>query len=335
MQQDTIEYHRSRVGFQFRDMSSVPLNLVCNAITEYRKTSTERRPESSALWFYLHNHACGVLMAKYPRSCPLGSFNGIMEDYHTFLCEEAVQMFYYLLVICARESRHIRSDTDFAGLATYHSQALVDFTKSLSGSGPLAAVSTFLKSSHPDTTIGEYANFLVSAFSKGKWSGGYGGKAWAEVAKALCSFVTGEHSAEMMVDTAFTLSHNNGPIFNKGIFYAGYDLYDIMTILDVQRSGQIPKFILDHTGCSITASMVAKAKELCPTFEGLSTDFSGYVDWFKVEELGAVQSYGAYKKKQEEKYGLPSWYKEPVPVEYFTIPKILKLVKNPPKRSTT
>ena len=61
----------------------------------------------------------------------------------------------------------------------------------------------------------------------------------------LVRFVSGEFSAEMMLDTVWTLAHNGGPIFNKGQFYAC--TANALRILDVQRSGQIPEAVLfDH-----------------------------------------------------------------------------------------
>jgi len=38
--------------------------------------------------------------------------------------------------------------------------------------------------------------------------------------------------------------------------------------------------------------------------------FTGYVDWFAVEELGAMHKYPAKKKAQIEKYGVPEKHAE-------------------------
>src|SRR5208283_4005185 len=94
--------------------------------------------------------------------------------------------------------------------------------------------------------IGTFCKGLAWQFYKCKWAGGYGGKKWGVVTDCLARFVTGEFSAEMMLDTVWTLAHNGGPIFNKGQFYACYG-HTLYRILDVQRSGQIPEAVLfDH-----------------------------------------------------------------------------------------
>jgi hypothetical protein len=46
---------------------------------------------------------------------------------------------------------------------------------------------------------------LSLIFNKGKWQGGYGGKAWGSIADCLLALVTGEYSPEMFCDLAFAL----------------------------------------------------------------------------------------------------------------------------------
>ena len=66
--------------------------------------------------------------------------------------------------------------------------------------------------------------------------------------------LTGTTSMEMLVDTGYTLAHNGGPIFNKGMMYTHYDSH-FLTILDLQRAGQMLDLltgtnlhVLSHTG---------------------------------------------------------------------------------------
>ena len=92
-------------------------------------------------------------------------------------------------------------------------------------------------------TIGKFCEALAWQFYHCKWAGGYGGKKWGVVTDCLVRFVKGEFSAEMMMDTVWTLSHNSGPIFNKGQFYGMYG-HNLYRILDVQRSGQVPEAVL-------------------------------------------------------------------------------------------
>ena len=52
-------------------------------------------------------------------------------------------------------------------------------------------------------------------FYNGKWSSGFGGKAWGNVADVLLSHLNGDMSATLFVDQALALEHNNGCVFNK------------------------------------------------------------------------------------------------------------------------
>ena len=120
---------------------------------------------------------------------------------------------------------------------------------------------------------------------------------------SLASFVKGEFTAEMMLDTVWTLSHNNGPIFNKSVFYAHYDAANLLRILDVQRSGQVPEAILhdkvigDYSESALMLWMIQLSERF--------PEIGAYVDWFKVEALGGLGSYVAGKNEQAKLYGVP------------------------------
>ena len=175
-------------------------------------------------------------------------------------------------------------------------------------------------------------------FYNSKWSKGYGGKAWGRVADCLVKFVAGEFTAEMMLDTNWALAHNNGPIFNKGIFYQ-YHTPMLKKILDIQRSGQIPEAIIEdngHVSEYVTPEIFDHASWLKTRFPASIGD---YVDWYKVEHLGAVQSYTSDKIEQSKKYGLspfadPQNKKKPQKIEnekvdksYFEIMPGIKVKK--------
>lgn len=262
-------------------------------------------PERDAIEFYLKNHAVAVLHQRFGPEAELPSeVASVMNDYHAMLAVKSVRMFYYLLLICTRESRHEKSDYSsnlWVGLRGTYGEAMTSFHKTIKGSGSSGAVSKFRK--HPPTvTLKDYTSFLTDVFFNGKYSGGYGGPAWGEVAKVIRDFVHGTLSAEMMMDTAFTLAHNNGPIFNKGMLYHGYT-QEIYKILDVQRSGQIPQYV-ESTSSSIVDDRVKKTHASLKAIIGY--EFGGYVDWFKVEALGAMKSYPAEKAQQVATHGKPT-----------------------------
>jgi hypothetical protein len=96
----------------------------------------------------------------------------------------------------------------------------------------------------------------------------------------------------MMVDTVWTLSHNNGPIFNKGQFYCHYNAALLVRILDVQRSGQVPEAILYDP--AIKSFLVP---ELTDIMKAAHAEFAGKIgpclDWLRVEALGSKMKYPA------------------------------------------
>ena len=60
--------------------------------------------------------------------------------------------------------------------------------------------------------------------------GGYGGPRWANIAKTLRRYVTGEYTPVMFIDTCWGLQHNGGSYFNKAWTTTG-----IANILDANQ----------------------------------------------------------------------------------------------------
>jgi hypothetical protein len=135
----------------------------------------------------------------------------------------------------------------------------------------------------PEMPIGQYTKTLAYGFHKGHYAGSYGGKPWGDTTDALVSMLHGTTSMEQLVDTGYTLAHNGGPIFDKGMMYAHYDAH-LITVLDVQRSGQMLDLMMETNTLSVkkTPEAVAAA-ELIKAH--LPKAFKGYVDWKLVDEL--------------------------------------------------
>jgi hypothetical protein len=300
---NTLAFHQSRVLTTHRNMSKVPLKDVAPRLTKALSSMGQTTsPENEALWFYGMNHGMALISAEYAPYEPLPpDVLAFVEAYHSSLADKAVRAFFYLLVICARESRHNNSKGAAltAELQPKYGPHIAMFHSKVSG-GEMEAVS-WLKNASNGGTIGQMAESLSHVFYKCKWSGGFGGKAWGKVADCLARFVRGEFSAEMMLDTIWTLCHNNGPIFNKGHLYAHHG-GALIKLLDVQRSGQIPEAIKEgifpgHVEDDLKVWM----DRLYKMFPGKLGD---YVDWYVVEALGSNQKYAKEKAAQQAKYGL-------------------------------
>lgn len=324
LNQDTLAYQVGmRPALQHRDMSAVPLGPVMASVksllaqTNIYSVASANPPESEdlkgipekdAVLFYLLNHAVTLVRQRCHVYEPLGKYLPIVEQYHVELAARASRMFAYLLLICTRESRHDNCDKSgsvYQDLGAKYGSEIINFHKSLKGNSSLG-VAGMLQDKPPVTTLGKYTSFLSDIFYQGKYKSGYGGPAWGAVADVLRDFAHGKLTAEMMMDTSFTLCHNNGPIFNKGMLFVSYGP-EIYKILDVQRSGQIPQLVADNQTPISKDSKVTKVWAEC--FKLLGPEFDGHVDWFLVEELGALKSYPDQKTKQIAKHGYPSKFK--------------------------
>jgi hypothetical protein len=140
-------------------------------------------------------------------------------------------------------------------------------------------------------------------FYNGVFSPGFGGRAWGAIADCLVSFVDGTYSPEVMLDVVWTLCHNNGAIFNKGMFYESYT-NTLYRILDIQRSGQIIEACLSDKDCQAYAGLNLGSM-ICDFMDRYPGEFGTYVNWFVVEAHGALHGpYNHEKNHQIKKYGL-------------------------------
>jgi hypothetical protein len=298
---NTLAYQlKARPATIKRDISNVPMAVAMAQLNAFKAadTAATTKPEVDALTFYMLNHAVALTRARFDPEEPLGGHLAILEDYHSVLAPKIARMAYYLLLICARENRHLHNKEKLAPeISQQFSPAAADFMTKVPDE-PNAAVSQIC-SNPPNCTIGQYVGALSYAFYNGSWSSAYGGKKWGVISDTLLKLIKGEWTPEMMMDTAFTLAHNTAPIFNKGMLYAHNGSY-LLRILDVQRSGQIPQMIAskDHAVKSYITPQLAALHDKLATI--LGDEFRGHVDWFKVEALGAQ---GNYKKDQQAQAG--------------------------------
>lgn len=291
--------HKNRAFWVARDVSNAPLKDVVQRLTE-AELGSKQNADSEAVSFYLLNHYLGTLKTELGLDGTLSTEDAdFMDKYFSWNNEIAVRMFYYVLMICTRECRHIHYlDNHDKKLKELGGQNLVNFMELIHDTGSNNAAN-YLKTDAPKMDLGRYTEALEYLFFHGNFSGGYGGHKWGEVAKVLRQFVYGEFSAELFVDLSFALCHNNGPIFNKGMYYTGYSS-GFIKILDIQRAGQIPMifksgFMLegDHDKCNkIWGHLPAKFKNSIPN----------YIDWYAVDKDG-IKSY-MNEKSQQAKNGL-------------------------------
>lgn len=316
LKKDTLAYQLGiRPAFQKLDFSHAHLPTVAHNIVKYRALSNiypagmpslgyvtqeapKGHPEVDALVFYMQNHAVSLVRQRVHPLQPLGKYLPIVQAHAREIAVRSSRMFFYLLLICTRESRHDHSYNGFPGCHDFH-PAIRQFHMTLKPKGSTGSAEA-LQTNAPSVPLGEYTKYLKTCFYKGSFSSGFGGKAWGKVADVLDDFVHGRLTAELMMDTAFTLCHNNGPIFNKGMLFEAHS-NDIYHILDVQRSGQIPQLV-DQCGVAQAKKGIVKALwARCHSV--LGSEFEGSVDYYKVEELGSLHKYPTQKDAQDLKNG--------------------------------
>jgi hypothetical protein len=296
-----------------RDLSKVPISSVASAIREFANVykAPNTKPETEAIMFYLANHAMKELAFRFDMEEPLPDWAvHIADEYHRCSAKIAARAFYYMLLITAREARHNGSK---------HSSDWKQKVKSQFGEGPMMALLHY--PDHNDVNavtdvfdkyastapLGDVCRSIVFTHYEGSFHGGYGGPKWGNVSDCMTAFATGQSTAEVMLDTVWTLVHNGGPIFNKGMLYGCYDGDALQQVLDVQRAGMMPRLVLAPTGNGLVSAEkfvndgAKKFAQAVAEKLGDSSDFrSEPVDWKQVKALGAVGSYSYLIKALED-----------------------------------
>jgi hypothetical protein len=303
---NTLSYYSSTPQTRLFDVSHINTrNFAINCKRYYDDVEfgngDQAHPDRDALEFYALNHLSSLVRSKFTMHEQLPDWaQQVMAAYQNCLRAQGQRMLNYMMLITTRESRHTQKKDDLYSWAILNEKFGVevsDFARAINDSTPgqKGAVTHFHENA-PDAPLGAYCDHMVYSFFQGGFNGGYGGKPWGKIAETLTSFIKGKTSLEMMVDTAWTLAHNNGPMFNKGMLYHMYT-NDIYKILDVQRSGQIPELVLSGKvnvmWCVGVKALVEKVVGLFPN------EFGTEVDWYKVEALGSLKKYPQEKNQQK------------------------------------
>jgi hypothetical protein len=286
-----------------RDLSMVPIQSVASSIRKFHAAEGEEAaPETEAIMFYLANHAMKELQFRFDPMEPLPEWAlAVCDEYHRVSSKIAARAFYYMLLITAREARHNHNKND----ASWKQKVIGQF-----GNGPMMALLHYPDDEDVDevtevfdtyangSSLGDICRSIVFTHYEGSFGGGYGGPKWGNVSDCMTAFVTGQSTAEVMLDTVWTLVHNGGPIFNKSMLYSCYDGLALQQVLDIQRAGQIPRLVLAPHGKNlvraekfVNAGAKQFAQMVADNLTGQSDFVAEHVDFKQVKELGAVGHY--------------------------------------------
>lgn len=281
------------------DLSKVSVKTIMKRYPDFKQGLTVElsRPEHEALWFYMMNHAVAIVRQRVGLDAPLNKYESLVESYYNDMQTPALRMFFYLLIICVREVRHCPHDNPVISRNTDPQKRIVNkFILSIRSTEPESAIRQF-KDKTPNVPIGTFCDQLCDIFFQPCWSKAYGGRSWGQVTSCLRDFIYGRISAEVLLDTAWTLAHNGGPIFNKGELYSSFT--NLERILDVQASGQIPQYVgVMAEGTS------AELKQLhCTIVEVIGEEFEGAVDDSKVGHTGYMTAINKdHEKNKSDHY---------------------------------
>lgn len=245
MSRTTLRHHlETRPLCLKRDKSEVPSQLVAlsleAACPHAKKPGPHRFPESEALEFYFTNHVVGLIRARRAMDEILkpGEVD-FLDMYHRINNRNLLNAFHYVTLIIHREMRHFSGP--LTGLVLPGS--IHDYLDEIRNEGGEVEASKRFGKNPPSCSFGELVTAITQVYNHGYWaSSSYGGKAWGSVANALRLFVNGSYTGEMFLDTVWTLCHNNGPIFNKGMVYKNHTSV-LLRILDFQAAGKIPQML--------------------------------------------------------------------------------------------
>ena len=277
-----------------------------------------------ALEFYLCQEIMAEVEARYTRFelLPAG-VSQLANNCVDTMSLLAIRVFWYLLFITHRESRHakpsslnkeflnlidnpVTDDPEFLEIVDYMFAATNKISSDSFASGYATLAHGF--------KIGLYTSYLERLYTDGLWSKSFGGDSWALITSVLKDFLYGRISANTLCDTAWALAHNTGPIFNKGLLFFMNSKKALVEVLDVQRAGMIGSYIQEFPpeGCPKLNSIFDWARGVLDGYDPPSI-----VDWDKVMALGAVGSYHDKQNKQ-----LPGNYITVFP--NFSVPTLLR-----------
>mgnify|MGYP003531494061 FL=1 len=277
---------------------------LANKLLSFNKNGTSANPDTQALRFYALNQIIGAMQARFTANEKLPSWGEQAVDLY---CRELVsqhnRMFWYTFLVVTREWRHLKNLSTVTSVKSKpYTPELKALHPTINDSNSESYLNAWLKHV-PEMSLVDYCTCLTHSFNAGSWGGGYGGKPWGNIAQTLLNYVDGKISAEVFIDTAYTLAHNNGPMFNKGMMYSQYS-NEFKIILDVQRSGQVCEglWAAEFSTTSDTNDIRELLKD-CRAELGIGE----YVAWYKVETLGAPRvlsgQHASKKSKQDKLYG--------------------------------
>lgn len=240
LEKETLAYQLARPGGVFHDFRGHNLEYFVSTYKKRKPSLGKVGVEKAAFDFYFRNHIVALIQQKYDPEQPLDTLFPIVENYMSMISEMTSRLFYYTLLIITRESRHSKHFQNVLDGREFATTSRM-FVDSINGMGSDGAVQ-YLINHPPSMPIGAYVGNVEYLFDNAGYSSGYGGPPWGNIARTLRKMIEGEYTPIMFLDTGYTLAHNGGPMFNKGMLYKHQSSSKLMKLLDEQAKGKL----VDH-----------------------------------------------------------------------------------------
>ena len=312
LSEDSLACYLSSPVWNRYALRDVPAKVLSDEITAFRKKYPAAvAPETDALKFYLAQHAVWMLKKKYNDIQPLTpAAQNLAKNCAEIMGVVPMRVLSYLTLICVEEARYISWNNQTSNfdqvLGGNYGSIFLDYAhNNFKSKSSRKNFEDLLSFGEEDMTLGQFLRGMTGVFNFGKWQGGFGGKAWGEIARTTHDALVGRASLIEMADHAFSLCHNNGSMFNKSKLYSMYS-NEIYTILDVQASGQIPQWL-----------EAGKGKQFLD--KELSTMISVFREEFSAELSKPLNceliSDSAKNREKKEKQQHIAWQKQAVAVK--------------------
>ncbi|QNJ59107.1 hypothetical protein [Vibrio phage vB_ValS_PJ32] len=283
----SIEDVKTNPVFKKAGFDDLPLKKVTKALSlTCSAAQSKLRADRCALSFYAQNHIFSDLCSRKLNREPLtGKEAAICSMYEDTIADQTRFIFAYLTLASIREARHVM-DLDFTSADV--NDDIVRLFEAIKGIAAKDAVDYFIFSDI-NCTIGELLKALEAQFIDSEYANGYGGDAWADIAKCCLMFAEGELTAELFVDQAYHLEHNNGSVFNKNFIFSD-EKPDLQKVLDCQAAGQAPNLLANPTAGHI---QYVGPQAVDPEIHALVKDKYDPVNWDIVFKRG-IAANGKY-----------------------------------------
>jgi hypothetical protein len=304
----SLEQLKSRMVFRQRDFTGMTVKQLAQSCRLYLQSMhmlaelQTPAPETEACMFYTCEHIMHAAEQTFLPGEPLTHNEyELLDTTVTQMSRSVLRSFYYLALITTREARH---SGDTYGMENYakakYGVKVNGFLQHVNDNSDMDSVLTAMEKMAGDFPVTQYFEWLDYVFRNSFSGGSFGGPPWGDISLCTHGYVNGATSMALMCDVSWSLAHNNGPIFNKGMLYSMYNKMWLTKVLDVQRAGQIPRYVQqdlkqeNHKAYKEASGVVYLIDRTWELLGHEDFDPNALVDWQAVQDAGAV---GKYTKK--------------------------------------